>query len=60
MDALEMDDVVVMDTHPKYQMIPHEASSTRNCRDTSTKCYTFSQNHVVHFVQNLQPPHDDI
>ena len=26
MDALEMDDVVAMDTHPKYQMIPHDAN----------------------------------
>eukprot|EP00957_Ditylum_brightwellii_P201006 15322490-Ditylum_brightwellii.AAC.1 len=24
MDALEMDDDVVMNTHPKYQMIPHD------------------------------------
>eukprot|EP00957_Ditylum_brightwellii_P192952 14691602-Ditylum_brightwellii.AAC.1 len=26
MDALEMVDDVVMDTHPKYQMIPHAAN----------------------------------
>jgi hypothetical protein len=26
MDALEMDDDVAMDTHPKYQMIPHDAN----------------------------------
>ena len=26
MDALEMDDDVVMDTHPKYRMIPHDAN----------------------------------
>eukprot|EP00957_Ditylum_brightwellii_P144500 11007215-Ditylum_brightwellii.AAC.1 len=25
MDALEMDDDVAMDTHPKYQMVPHDA-----------------------------------
>eukprot|EP00957_Ditylum_brightwellii_P154150 11730836-Ditylum_brightwellii.AAC.1 len=24
MDALEMDDDVMMSTHPKYQMIPHD------------------------------------
>eukprot|EP00957_Ditylum_brightwellii_P108306 8262326-Ditylum_brightwellii.AAC.1 len=26
MDALEMNDDIVMDTHPKYQMIPHDAN----------------------------------
>eukprot|EP00957_Ditylum_brightwellii_P019762 1491715-Ditylum_brightwellii.AAC.1 len=26
MDALEMDDDGVMDTHPKYQMIPYDAN----------------------------------
>eukprot|EP00957_Ditylum_brightwellii_P063149 4793548-Ditylum_brightwellii.AAC.1 len=26
MDTLEMDDGVVMGTHPKYQMIPHDAN----------------------------------
>eukprot|EP00957_Ditylum_brightwellii_P169942 12935138-Ditylum_brightwellii.AAC.1 len=26
MDTLEMDDGVVMDTPPKYQMIPHDAN----------------------------------
>eukprot|EP00957_Ditylum_brightwellii_P088730 6756962-Ditylum_brightwellii.AAC.1 len=26
MDALEMDDDVTTDTHPKYQMIPHDAN----------------------------------
>eukprot|EP00957_Ditylum_brightwellii_P055704 4220605-Ditylum_brightwellii.AAC.1 len=26
MDALEMDNDVVMDTHPKYHMIPHYAN----------------------------------
>eukprot|EP00957_Ditylum_brightwellii_P129386 9870341-Ditylum_brightwellii.AAC.1 len=26
MDALEMDDDVAMDTQPKYQMIPHDAT----------------------------------
>eukprot|EP00957_Ditylum_brightwellii_P067549 5128222-Ditylum_brightwellii.AAC.1 len=26
MDALEKDDDIVMDTHPKYQMIPHDAN----------------------------------
>eukprot|EP00957_Ditylum_brightwellii_P036421 2757425-Ditylum_brightwellii.AAC.1 len=25
-DALEIDNDVVMDTHPKYQMIPHDAN----------------------------------
>eukprot|EP00957_Ditylum_brightwellii_P074889 5692044-Ditylum_brightwellii.AAC.1 len=26
MDVLDMDDDVVMDAHPKYQMIPHDAN----------------------------------
>eukprot|EP00957_Ditylum_brightwellii_P129933 9910803-Ditylum_brightwellii.AAC.1 len=26
MDALDMDDDVVINTHPKYQMIPHDAN----------------------------------
>eukprot|EP00957_Ditylum_brightwellii_P160285 12202106-Ditylum_brightwellii.AAC.1 len=25
-DTLEMDDDVVMDIHPKYQMVPHDAN----------------------------------
>eukprot|EP00957_Ditylum_brightwellii_P104510 7962893-Ditylum_brightwellii.AAC.1 len=39
---------------------PERASSTRNYRNTSTKRHTFSQNHVVHFVLHLQPPHEEI
>eukprot|EP00957_Ditylum_brightwellii_P054512 4130154-Ditylum_brightwellii.AAC.1 len=27
MGALEMDDDVVMDTHPKYQLIPHDLNN---------------------------------
>eukprot|EP00957_Ditylum_brightwellii_P095597 7282331-Ditylum_brightwellii.AAC.1 len=30
MDALEMDDDVMMDTHPKYQMIPHDANEVES------------------------------
>eukprot|EP00957_Ditylum_brightwellii_P173831 13233697-Ditylum_brightwellii.AAC.1 len=30
MGALEMDDGIVMDTHPKYQMIPHDANKVAN------------------------------
>eukprot|EP00957_Ditylum_brightwellii_P185110 14096565-Ditylum_brightwellii.AAC.1 len=26
MNALEIDDDIMMDTHPKYQMIPHDAN----------------------------------
>eukprot|EP00957_Ditylum_brightwellii_P038010 2874782-Ditylum_brightwellii.AAC.1 len=33
MDALEMDDDVVMDTHPKYQIIPHDANKVASILD---------------------------
>eukprot|EP00957_Ditylum_brightwellii_P077058 5855648-Ditylum_brightwellii.AAC.1 len=33
MDALEMDDDVAIDKHPKYQMIPHDANKVASILD---------------------------
>eukprot|EP00957_Ditylum_brightwellii_P030607 2319360-Ditylum_brightwellii.AAC.1 len=43
MDALEMDGGVVMDTYPKYQMIPHGAN----------KVVEFSNNKSVRSVSSI-------
>eukprot|EP00957_Ditylum_brightwellii_P077873 5918974-Ditylum_brightwellii.AAC.1 len=39
MNALEMDDDVVMDTHSKYQMVPHDANKVASIlREVSPLC----------------------